>query len=131
MVEAGLEKRGSGRKKLKKRKIASDDEEPSETKQDKLINDQDDFEEGKDELEDNEKYDEINNKMSIEELEARMKEIEAKIEGKNKGKQVEKKRDQKKKEKSAKGYTVKEEEEGSELPATQQTNKTSTTNKYG
>ena len=47
-----------------------------------------------------------------------MKEIEAKIEGKNKGKAGEKKRDLKKKEKGSKGYTVKEEDEGSELPAT-------------
>ena len=98
--ESHLAKRGSGgRKKLKKRQLASDDEDPSETIG--KIDDQADFEEDKDDLGDNE--DLINNKMSIEELEARMKEIEAKIEGKtkfNKSSEV-RKRDQKKKDKAA------------------------------
>ena len=101
--DSQLAKRGSGgRKKLKKRQLASDDEEPSETiGQDKLLDDQADFEEDKDDLGDNE--DLINNKMTIEELEARMKEIEAKIEGKtkfSKSNEV-RKRDLKKKEKGA------------------------------
>ena len=40
MIEAGLSKRGSGRKKLKKRMIASDDDdEPSETKPEQVIDD--------------------------------------------------------------------------------------------
>ena len=52
--------------------------------------------------------------MSIEELEAKMRAIEAKIQNKSKGKPGAKKRDQKKKEKDSKQYPVKE-EEGSEL----------------
>ena len=97
MTESGdISKRGSsGRKKLKKRKIASDDEEstPVEIKKDNLADDQADFEEDKDDLEDNEKDDLINKNMSIEELEAKMRAIEAKIQNKSKGKPGAKKRD--------------------------------------
>ena len=77
-AELNAKRNSSGRKKLKKRKI-DDDEEQSETPQDgeKLVDDQPDFEEDKDDLEDESNLD--GNKMSIEELEARMKEIEKKI----------------------------------------------------
>lgn len=77
-AELNAKRNSSGRKKLKKRKI-DDDEEQSETPQDgeKLVDDQPDFEEEKDDLEDESNLD--GNKMSIEELEARMKEIEKKI----------------------------------------------------
>lgn len=110
MTETAAElnaKRGApGRKKQNKRKIASDDEESNkETPQDKMI--EESSEDSKDDLEDNENDEFANNKMSIEELEARMKEIEAKIQGKTKPKPGEKKRDMKRKEKGSKMYSVK------------------------
>ena len=80
MTEAELnaKRSNSGRKKLKKRKI-DDDEEQSETPQEgeKLVEKHSDFDEDKDDLDDESNLE--GNKMSIEELEARMKEIERKI----------------------------------------------------
>ena len=84
-AEQNAKRNSSGRKKIKKRQIG-DDETPSETPQDKSkeVEDQADFEEDKEDLEDESNLNDLNNKMSIEELEARMKEIEKKIASKGK-----------------------------------------------
>ena len=73
-----------------------------------MVGDQADFEEDKDDLDDASAMNDFaNNKMSIEELEARMKEIEKKIASKGKSKLGEKKRDVKRRDKESKSQGVK------------------------